>query len=82
MNDAANRQRKCRAKESIEALTEQQRAGSQGPADLHVMDVHVLTGNVLHWNLFCNLLTTSKNKYCEVMNSLRMMNRLPQSLTQ
>lgn len=36
-------------------LTQEQRASSQGPADLDVMDVHVLAGNVLHRNLLCNL---------------------------
>lgn len=51
----------CRAKKvSIEILTKQQCASSQGPADLHVMNVHVLTGDVLHWNLLCNLLRLSK----------------------
>lgn len=36
-------------------LTQEQRASSQGPADLDVMNVHVLAGNVLHRNLLCNL---------------------------
>lgn len=35
--------------------TQEQRASSQGPADLDVMNVHVLVGNVLHGNLLCNL---------------------------
>lgn len=40
---------------SVQELTQKQCAGGQGPADLHVMDVHVLAGYVLHRNLLCNL---------------------------
>lgn len=36
-------------------LTQEQRASSQGPADLDVVNVHVLAGNMLHRNLLCNL---------------------------
>lgn len=36
-------------------LTQKQSASGEGPADLHVVDLHVLAGNVLHRNLFCNL---------------------------
>lgn len=36
-------------------LTQEQRASSQGPAHLDVMNIHVLAGNVLHRNLLCNL---------------------------
>lgn len=35
-------------------LTEQQAASGRGPADLHVVDLHVL-GNVLHWDLLRDL---------------------------
>lgn len=39
-----------------QTLTEEEGASGQGPADLHVVNLHVLAGNVLHWNLLCNLL--------------------------
>ena len=39
----------------IEELTQQQTTSGQGPANLDVMDLHVLTGDVLHWDLLCNL---------------------------
>lgn len=40
--------------EGCTTLTEQQAASGWGPADLHVMNLHVL-GNVLHWDFFRNL---------------------------
>lgn len=45
----------CRAKASTTTLTKEQGASSQGPADLHIMNLHVLVGNVLHRNFLCNL---------------------------
>lgn len=39
------------------ALTQQQRARFQGPSDLDVMNLHVLAGNMLHWNLLSDLHT-------------------------
>lgn len=45
----------CSAKACATTLTQEQRASNQRPADLYVMNFHVLAGNVLHWNFLCNL---------------------------
>lgn len=39
----------------VTTLTEQQAASSWGPANLHVMNLHVLAVNVLHRDFLCNL---------------------------
>lgn len=50
----------CRAEAYMATLTEQQAACGQGPADLHVVNLHVLAGNVLHRNFLSNLLKKKK----------------------
>ena len=44
----------------IVELTQQQTACGQGPAHLDVMDLHVLTGDVLHWDLLRDLGTAEQ----------------------
>lgn len=45
----------CSAKACATTLTQEQRASNQRPADLYVMNFHVLAGNMLHWNFLRNL---------------------------
>lgn len=61
-------------------LTQEQSAGSQGPANLDVMTVRVLAENVLHRNLLCNLETiksiswgvSERSKYSRVFVLLHL----------